>query len=71
MSRFSEPYKVAVHSRPDGSLVACWYRDEQPNTPLKVAIIPFAGGNPIKVLYLPRPSFTSAPGMRWTPAGVR
>jgi TolB protein len=55
---------------PDGSLVACWYRDDQqPNTPIKVALIPFAGGDPVKVLDLPRPSYTSAAGMRWTPDG--
>ena len=38
---------------PDGNLVACWYRDDQPNAPIKVAIIPFAGGDPVKVLDLP------------------
>lgn len=56
---------------PDGSLVACWYRDDdqQPNTPTKVAIIPFAGGDPVKVLDLPRQSFTSDAGLRWTPDG--
>jgi len=54
---------------PDGSLVACWYGDDQSNTPTKVAIIPFTGGDPVKVLDLPRPSFTSAAGLRWTPDG--
>ncbi|HJZ81114.1 MAG TPA: LpqB family beta-propeller domain-containing protein, partial [Pyrinomonadaceae bacterium] len=53
----------------DGSLVACWYRDDQPNTLTKVAIIPFTGGDPIKVLDLPRLSFTSDAGLRWTPDG--
>ena len=56
---------------PDGNLVACWYRDDdqQPNSPTKVAIIPFAGGDPVKVLDLPRQSFTSDAGLRWTPDG--
>jgi Periplasmic component of the Tol biopolymer transport system len=55
---------------PDGNLVACFYREDQPNAPwTKVAIIPFAGGDPVKVLDLPRLSFTSAPGLRWTPDG--
>jgi Tol biopolymer transport system component len=56
---------------PDGSLVACWYRedDQQPNTPTKVAIIPFTGGGPVKVLDLPRQSFTIDAGLRWTPDG--
>ena len=55
---------------PDGNLVACFYREDQPNAPwTKIAIIPFAGGDPVKVLDLPRLSFTSAPGLRWTPDG--
>jgi TolB protein len=54
---------------PDGNLVACFYREDQPNAPIKVAIIAFAGGDPVKVLDLPRPSFTSDPGLRWTPDG--
>jgi serine/threonine protein kinase len=55
---------------PDGNLVACFYREDQPNAPwTKVAIIPFGGGDPVKLLDLPRLSFTSAPGLRWTPDG--
>ena len=53
---------------PDGSLVACFYREEQPNAPIKVAIIPFAGGDPIKVFDIPGSVNISA-GLRWTPAG--
>ena len=55
---------------PDGSLVACWYRDDdqQPNTPAKVAIIPFAGGDPVKVFDIPG-SVNIAAGLRWTPDG--
>ena len=55
---------------PDGNMVACFYREDQPDARwTKVAIIHFAGGDPIKVLDLPRPSFTSAAGLRWTPDG--
>jgi Tol biopolymer transport system component len=54
---------------PDGNLVACFYREDQPNAPVKVAIIPLAGGDPVKVLNLPRQSFTSDAGLRWTPDG--
>jgi serine/threonine protein kinase len=53
---------------PDGSLVACWYRDDQPNTLTKVAIIPFAGGDPVKVLDVPSSVNINA-GLRWTPDG--
>ena len=55
---------------PDGSLIACFYREDPPNSPaIKVAVIPFQGGDPVKVLDLPRPSFSGAPGLRWTPDG--
>jgi len=54
---------------PDGSLIACFYREDQPDARTKVAVIPFAGGDPVKVLDLPRPSFSGAPGLRWTPDG--
>jgi serine/threonine protein kinase len=53
---------------PDGTLVACWYRDDQPNTLTKVAIIPFAGGDPVKVLDVPS-SVNITAGLRWTPDG--
>ncbi|HEY3136575.1 MAG TPA: hypothetical protein VGL29_11160 [Blastocatellia bacterium] len=53
---------------PDGSLIACFYR-EGPNAPIiKVAIIPFAGGDPIKVLDIPY-SVNGPAGLRWTPDG--
>ena len=52
---------------PDGSLVACTYRDEKPNALDKIALLPIAGGRPIKVLDHPEayPSST----IRWTPDG--
>jgi TolB protein len=53
---------------PYGNLVACFYRDDQPNAPVKVAIIPFAGGDPVKVLDVPS-SVTINAGLRWTPDG--
>ena len=53
---------------PDGSLVACWYRDDQSNTLTKIAIIPFAGGDPVKVFDIPS-SVNFATGLRWTPDG--
>jgi Tol biopolymer transport system component len=53
---------------PDGSLIACLYRDDQPNTLAKVALIPFAGGDPLKVLDVPS-SVNIFAGLRWTPDG--
>ena len=53
---------------PDGSLIACFHREDQPNAPFKVAIIPFAGGDPVKVLDIPT-SVHGPAGLRWTPDG--
>ena len=53
---------------PDGSLIACFYREDQPNAPFKVALIPFAGGDPVKVLDVP-PGVNGPAGLRWTPDG--
>jgi Tol biopolymer transport system component len=53
---------------PDGSLVACWYRDDQPNALNKLAIVPFAGGDPVKVLDVAGSVNINA-GVRWMPDG--
>src|SRR4030095_9491720 len=53
---------------PRGSLIASVYREDQPNAPNKVAIIPFAGGDPIKLLDIPQ-SFNRTAGLRWMPDG--
>jgi eukaryotic-like serine/threonine-protein kinase len=35
---------------PDGKFIACQYREEQPGSLIKIAIVPFEGGPPQKVL---------------------
>jgi Tol biopolymer transport system component len=53
---------------PDGSLIACFYREGQSNPTVKVAVIPFAGGDPVKVLDISY-SVSGPAGLRWTPDG--
>ena len=67
--RLTDKWTANPTVSPDGSLIACFYRDDQPDARTKVAVIPFAGGEPLKVLDLPRPSFSGAPGLRWTADG--
>jgi TolB protein len=67
--RLTDKWTANPTVSPDGSLIACFYREDQPNAPAKVAIIPFAGGDPVKVLDLPRPGFSGPFGLRWTPDG--
>ena len=66
--RLNDQYTGVPTVSPDGSLIACFYREDQPNAPVKVAIIPFAGGDPVKVLDIPH-SFNIIAGLRWTPDG--
>jgi serine/threonine protein kinase len=49
---------------PDGQLIACYYQ-EKSEDPIRVAIIRFAGGAPIKLLDNP----SSGGVIRWTPDG--
>ena len=51
---------------PDGSQIAGFYLEDQPNALMKIAIIPFAGNNPVKVLDIPQSVQRDAGGLRWT-----
>src|SRR5262249_12575393 len=46
-----------AHTRPaispDGKLIACGYGDQQSDVEAKVALMPFEGGEPVRVLNLP------------------
>src|SRR5262249_43427581 len=51
---------------PDGKLIACQYREEQAKRMI-IAILPFNGGEPIKVFNeMPLPAWGL---LRWTPDG--
>ncbi len=52
---------------PDGTLIACRFRDQQADKS-KVALIPFAGGPPVKILDIPLADFEHS-HLRWTPDG--
>jgi Tol biopolymer transport system component len=52
---------------PDGKFIACNYRDEQ-SAKWRVAVIPFAGGAPVKVFDFPLTS-DGLPPVRWTSDG--
>lgn len=52
---------------PDGRLIACAYKPDD-NGPLKLALVNFEDGKPVRLLEVPRfASFTDA--IRWTPDG--
>src|SRR5438876_25195 len=60
--RLTDKWTANPTVSPDGSLIACFYREDQPNARTKVAVIPFAGGDPVKVPDLPHS--VSRPGLR-------
>ncbi|HEX8139348.1 MAG TPA: winged helix-turn-helix domain-containing protein [Pyrinomonadaceae bacterium] len=52
---------------PDGKLVACFYQDET-TMGNKLALLPVAGGEPVRLIDLPQTVFLRA-GLRWTTDG--
>jgi eukaryotic-like serine/threonine-protein kinase len=52
---------------PDGEFFACKYADAAANNALKLAIVPFSGGQPAKLLDLP--AVIQSPSLRWTSDG--
>ncbi len=54
---------------PDGKFVACLYSEEQRNSPMKIAILPSAGGSLVKLLDLPPSAETLITAVRWMPDG--
>jgi Tol biopolymer transport system component/DNA-binding winged helix-turn-helix (wHTH) protein len=53
---------------PDGQLIACEYSTLNNSPHTKLALIPIAGGQPLKLFDLP-PDVTFRYGLRWTPDG--
>ncbi|MEP6787215.1 MAG: protein kinase [Acidobacteriota bacterium] len=67
----TDKYSIWPALSPDGQSIACIYRDDQPNSPLKIAILPFAGGEPKQIFEAPesaKPISRLTP-VRWTPSG--
>jgi Tol biopolymer transport system component/DNA-binding winged helix-turn-helix (wHTH) protein len=54
---------------PDGQLIACEYAPLTGSSQTKLALIPIAGGQPLKLIDLP-PEVTFRYGLRWSPDGT-
>lgn len=53
---------------PDGKLIACFYLDETPNSPWRIMVIPFEGGQPFKTFDV-SPTANPWKEVRWAPDG--
>jgi Tol biopolymer transport system component len=69
--QLTDKYTAAAALSPEGKSLACLYRDEQPNAPLKLAIFPLEGGQPTRIfneLTLTE-DLSLLPSPRWTTDG--
>ena len=69
--QLTNKYTATATFSPDGNSIACIYREDEPNSPLKIAVFPAAGGEPARifdtVIFQDEPSRLPPP--RWTPDG--
>ena len=65
-SPISERSTSAPAVSPDGKMIASIYWDEQPNSPARIAIMPFEGGEVVKIFDVPKSTWGN---IRWTPDG--
>ena len=54
---------------PDGKWIACWQKDQTPNAPWRIAIVPFEGGEPQKFLDVRQGSAIGYSVIRWSRDG--
>ncbi len=62
--QLNDKFSMGPMVSPDGKTIACYYWDERPDTQLGIALIPFEGGQPTKVMTLP------SNNVRWSPDGT-
>ena len=68
--QLTDKYTTLPAISPDGKSIACVYRDEQSNSPVKVAIFPFDGGKPTQVFDVRISAVGNIPTpVHWTPDG--
>jgi TolB protein len=65
-SQVTHKYSLNARVSPDGKTIACVYQDEGTHV-LKIALLPFEGGEPFKLFDIPPNAATY--GMRWMPDG--
>jgi TolB protein len=64
--QFTNKYSLNATPSPDGKTIACAYQDDSTRI-LKIALLPFAGGEPFKLFDIPPGA--QIYGLRWMPDG--
>jgi serine/threonine protein kinase/Tol biopolymer transport system component/tetratricopeptide (TPR) repeat protein len=54
---------------PDGKWIACWQKDQTPNAPWRIAIVPIEGGSPQKFLDVRQGAAVGYSVLRWSRDG--
>ena len=54
---------------PDGKLIVYWHKDDRPNAPWQIAVVPVEGGEPLRVFDVPQNDADGNSSIRWTPDG--
>lgn len=54
---------------PDGKLIAVWQKEDRPNAPWKIAIVPFEGGPATLLLDVPQSPANASSVIHWTQEG--
>lgn len=67
-SRVTRSFARGTALSPDGKWIAFLSRESQPGSPFRIAVIPFAGGPPIKTFDFPS-GFSHGLQLRWAPDG--
>jgi eukaryotic-like serine/threonine-protein kinase len=67
--RLTTGLKVRPVISPDGKWIACWQKDQAPNAPWRIALVPFEGGEPQKLLDVRQGSAIGYSVVRWSRDG--
>lgn len=54
---------------PDGKTIAVWQKEDKPAAPWQIAIVPFEGGQPVKLLDVPQSPATANSVIHWSQDG--